>query len=95
VALDTAPTVRFADDGTVSGDTGCNTFSGGYTADGQTLDVGPLASTRRACSPESVMDQEAAILAALDSATTWTTTAQGVDLANAEGMTVLGLQPAG
>jgi heat shock protein HslJ len=49
----------------VSGNAGCNTFSGGYTLDGDTIAFGPLASTRMACA-DPVNAVESAYLAALD-----------------------------
>jgi heat shock protein HslJ len=59
------------DAGQVSGSSGCNTFSGPYTVSGpDSIDIGPLASTRMAC-PEPAMAFEASYLAALDGATTW------------------------
>jgi putative lipoprotein len=44
------PSATFAD-GTVSGSTGCNRFSGPYTLEGEALEIGPLASTRMYCPP--------------------------------------------
>ncbi len=63
-------TAVFAADGTVSGNGGCNSFSGAYTTDGNAITIGPLASTMMACA-EDVMQQEAAYLAALQSAATY------------------------
>jgi heat shock protein HslJ len=47
----------------VSGNTGCNTFSGDYSATSDTLTFGPIASTLILC--ENLAAQEQAILAAL------------------------------
>jgi heat shock protein HslJ len=55
--------IRF-DGASVSGDTGCNGFSGPYTADADSLAIGPVAVTARACDPD-VAGQEMAVLAAL------------------------------
>lgn len=41
----------------LSGQAGCNRFSGSYSQDGETLIVGPVASTRMAC-PGPAMDHE-------------------------------------
>lgn len=90
IALDTEITIEFDDEGRVTGDSGCNTFMGDYTLDGDTISVGPLASTRRAC-PDEVMDQETRFLAALESAATWTrerTTAQLRDDTDALALTM-------
>lgn len=41
--------VTFGEDGTATGSGGCNRFRGPYTVDGDTISVGPLASTRMSC----------------------------------------------
>jgi heat shock protein HslJ len=67
--------VRFDDDG-ISGFAGCNSFSGELDADGDSVRIGPLMSTRRFCGEDeepdgpSVMEQEAALLAALENSVT-------------------------
>ena len=75
VLAGTEPTVTFADGGRSSGnvtmDTGCNTARGDWKLDGNRLTIGPLATTLKACaSPEGVMDQETALVHALESAHT-------------------------
>jgi heat shock protein HslJ len=68
----TVVTVEFGSDGRVAGSGGCNQFSGTYTLDGDGLAIGPVVSTRMAClEPEGVGQQEAAYLAALARAATW------------------------
>jgi heat shock protein HslJ len=64
-------TATFGSDGTVSGSAGCNTYSGSYTVDGDAIEIGPLASTQKACEPTDLMTQEAAFLAAMENATTY------------------------
>ena len=64
-------TLVFAADGTFSGSTGCNRFTGTYTQDGSALTMKPGPMTMRACQ-ESVAAQEAAIVAALPSVTSFT-----------------------
>ena len=65
-------TASFGKDGTLSGNSGCNTFSGPYKLDGNQIGIGPLASTMMMCSdPAGVMDQETQYLAALQSAATY------------------------
>ncbi len=44
------PSATFTD-GTVGGSTGCNRFTGPYSVDGGSLEIGTLASTRMACAP--------------------------------------------
>jgi heat shock protein HslJ len=71
VVAGTEPTVTFADDGTLTVTTGCNAGGGDWELDGHDLSIGPLFHTMKACdSPRGVMDQEAAIYAALDAAAT-------------------------
>lgn len=43
------PSIVFAEDGSLSGTDGCNRLVGSWTADGDTVEFGPLASTRMAC----------------------------------------------
>lgn len=63
-------TLQFAADGaSVSGYGGCNQFSGPYTQNGASLQIGPLASTRRACLEPALNTQETAYFQALDSTT--------------------------
>ena len=62
--------------GSVSGSTGCNSFSGSYALDGSALTFGPLATTRMACE-ENLMVQEAAVLEALAGVSGWEIDADG------------------
>ncbi len=55
--------------GTVSGNSTCNNYSGGYTLDGSNISFGPTAGTMMMCI--SGMEQESAYLAALQSAQTY------------------------
>ena len=63
-------TFEFDTEGNIAGDTSCNRFGGSCAIDGNTLEIGPLRSTRRACQPE-VMQQEQNFLALLGAAATW------------------------
>jgi heat shock protein HslJ len=83
--VETEVTAEFADDGTLSGSSGCNTYSGSYTVEGDTVSIGPLASTRMACAdPEGVMDQEQQYLVALESAATWSIRGEILEFRNAD-----------
>jgi heat shock protein HslJ len=57
--------VVFSEDGTLNTNLGCNVGNGSYTTDGDTLDVGPLMTTKRACD-QSTSEVESAMLGALD-----------------------------
>jgi heat shock protein HslJ len=71
VALGSTITMEFDADGQVSGNGGCNQYSGGYSVDGSSISIGPLRSTMMACPDEAVGTQEAQFLAALDMVETW------------------------
>jgi heat shock protein HslJ len=57
-------------DGAISGTGGCNAMRGRATISGNTIVFGPIASTKKACTP-SVMDQETKFFSALRDARTW------------------------
>ena len=59
-----APTMTFAADGRFYGSTSCNRFNSSYSLDGNTLEVGNLAATKRACDP-GLMQQERRFLDAI------------------------------
>jgi heat shock protein HslJ/uncharacterized membrane protein len=61
-------TVMFGRDGQVSGRSGCNRYSGGYTLTGEGLTIGPLATTRMACPPPG-METEQQVLGLLGKVT--------------------------
>lgn len=50
--------ITFTAEGQAHGFGGCNNFTGRYRLDGATLEVGPLASTKKAC-PPAILNQEA------------------------------------
>ncbi len=64
------PTLTIADDGTVSGTTGCNSLTGSIPFDDTTFEPAPLGSTRMACEPD-LMDQEATVLRVLGDGPSW------------------------
>jgi heat shock protein HslJ len=66
---DSVPTLTL-DDGTASGFGGCNTFTGGYELDGDSITIGPLAATLMACEDDKSA-AEAAYLPALEAADAW------------------------
>ena len=71
---DTAVTIQFGADGTLSGTDGCNQFSTTFTQDGSNLTTNPAgASTMMAC-PEPIMAQATAFSAVLAATTSFTMT---------------------
>lgn len=86
VLLGPAVTMDFAATGTLSGSGGCNTYSGTYKVDGQSLTISPLQSTMMACAtPEGVMEQEAAFLTALQSTRSYKLEGTQLDLLDEKG----------
>lgn len=77
--------ITFADDGTLSGTAGCNRVLGSYTAGDGEISFGTIATTQMACmTPDGLMDQEAAIVAALESAATYSIEGDTLDMRTAE-----------
>jgi heat shock protein HslJ len=79
VSGDVTLTAEFTADG-VSGNGGCNQFNGPSTVDGQSITIGPLASTRAACPDEALQQQETDYFAALELATSFAVTGDRLDL---------------
>jgi heat shock protein HslJ len=66
----TTVNLEFRDDGTFGGSDGCNRYMSGYTLVGDTLTIGPLASTRMGCKgPQGAAEQASDYAAALSSVT--------------------------
>ncbi|MGL4648330.1 MAG: META domain-containing protein, partial [Caldilineaceae bacterium] len=69
----------------VFGSAGCNNFFGGFETSNQTIAIGPLGATMRFCTePEGVMEQEMAVIAALESAATYRIEGQDLWLRTAD-----------
>lgn len=64
----------------ISGNAGCNSYSGPYEVDGDAITIGPLASTRMACESDELTKQEADYLAALDLARSFAVVGDRLDL---------------
>jgi len=65
----------------VSGDSGCNTYSGPFETSGtDAITLGPLASTLRACADPAIGTQEQQYLAALELAKTYQVTGNELTL---------------
>ena len=77
-------TFEFDTEGNIAGDASCNRFGGTCTIEGNTMKVGPLRSTRRACEPE-IMQQETKFLALLATVTAWEIGAEGELVMRGEG----------
>jgi heat shock protein HslJ len=68
------PNLRLTLQQEARGETGCNSFSGRYQQRGDSLRMGPLASTRRACLDERMNRQEHAYVTALEATRSWKVT---------------------
>jgi len=66
---DAAPTITLTG-GQAYGTTGCNRYSGGYSLDGERIELGAIASTRMAC-PPPLDALELAFLEALGKTARW------------------------
>ena len=63
-------TVTFDDGGRAYGNGGCNHWFAPYTLDGDKLTFGPIGSTRKACAP-ALMEQEQRFFNALQTVQRW------------------------
>ena len=86
--------ITFAADGTVSGNTGCNSFAGTYEVDGAEVTIhGNVAATLMACEPDAqALEQQ--FLTALGNVTTWERSGQQVTLRGNNGEAQLTLTDA-
>lgn len=69
VAAGSEITAVFGEDGSLTGSSGVNTYSGTYTAEERTLAIDPAIVTTKMAGPEPLMQQEQKYLAALPKAT--------------------------
>jgi heat shock protein HslJ len=82
----TEPTITFAEDGEVTMETGCNTVGSSWELDGDGLTMGPPRTTLMACvEPPGVMEQEAALQLALESAARVEVAPRALTILDAEG----------
>lgn len=86
-------TAAFAE-GQISGSSGCNSYFGSYTLDGNSLQIGMVGSTMMACPGDGVMDQEIAYLGILQAVTEARLTEGRLELATADGRTLVFEPPA-
>ena len=83
------PTLEFGEDDAVHGSGGCNNFNGTYAVAGDSLTLGPLASTMMFCGEEEgVMDQESAFLSLLQSAAGYSFEGSELHILDGEGRVV-------
>ena len=91
---ETAITLEFQE-GQVAGSAGCNRYFGAVEIKGDTLSVGPVASTEMFCAaPEGLMDQETAFLQALNAAARFEVQGDELNFLDDTGQTTLAFAPA-
>ena len=90
VRADTEVTLSIAADLRAGGNGGCNNYFTEAGFEGPPLTFGPIAGTRMACSPE-IMDQEAALFAALEATVDYELSGDALKLFDAAGIPLVGL----
>ncbi len=80
-------TLAFSSDGRAEGSGGCNQFSGPVSVDGDAMTFGHIASTRKACVP-ALLDQEQKFLIALAGTRSYTLDGSTLTLLDASGRPV-------
>jgi heat shock protein HslJ len=78
-------TATFAEDGSVSGNTGCNLYRGSYSVAGSTITLSQLINTRRACIQPELNEQEQAFLRALEASASYELVGDRLTLSDAAG----------
>jgi heat shock protein HslJ len=93
VIIGTELTAFFNEDGQLTGSAGCNNYTAAYEVDGESIAIGPAATTRMMCNePEGIMEQEMEYLAALEMAASYEFEEDRLILLDAEGRRVVNYQ---
>jgi heat shock protein HslJ len=95
VIIGTEITANFGEDGQLTGSAGCNHYVAEYKTEGDSITISSaVATTRKACQEEGVMEQENAYLAALKTADTYKIEGANMEMRTADGAKVAGFQRA-
>lgn len=88
VSQGAAITIQFDGDGQAAGFGGCNSYSGQYTVQGGAISFGEIVSTLVACVEDDITQQEQQYLQALQTAESYTATANSLTISynNASGV---------
>lgn len=89
VVAGTTPTAKFGEDGRITGNTGCNGYGGTYEVRGDTITIGRLVSTRRACLDQNANEQERRFLAGLEAANRFRLSSDRLSIFSDRGRSVL------
>lgn len=90
---DTTVTLRFGDDGRLTGSAGCNRYFTSYSIEGALISIGHAGATRMWCNePEGIMDQEVGFLEALGLSANYEFEGDALNLFNSDGELLVVLQ---
>lgn len=89
----TTVTLTFGENATVSGSTGCNSYSASYTMNATAITIGPAASTLMYCPEEGVMEQENVYLRLLGTVKTYDVTGEVLTFFDENSTAVLVFEP--
>ena len=87
---DTRLTMEFGANGSLTGNSGCNSYTTSYQVNGSNITIGLPSGTQMLCeSPEGIMAQEAEFLAALQSASAFTLNGSRLEMRTAGGQNAI------
>jgi len=89
--FDTVPITAFFYDGTVSGFSGCNTYTGSYQSDGSSLTISGIVTTQLACD-EAATTRESTYLFNLGSVNGYTVQGKQLSLTGPQPMTFMDME---
>ena len=89
VVGESAVTLMLDEAGQLSGSGGCNSYSGAYELDNNTLSVDQVASTLMACADDTLMQQEIDYFAALQTGMSFEVNGDQLTLSSPDGQVVL------
>lgn len=82
-------TAAFESGGKMAGSAGCNRYFAGYAANGTSMTISGIGSTKMMCHEPDIMNQESAYLAALESVRGYQITGSTLVLAGSDGSPLL------
>jgi heat shock protein HslJ len=88
-AADVETSVVFGEDGTITGNVGCNGFGGDYEVNGDTITFGPISSTLMLCEDTAVGDQETVVLNTLIETVSFAIAGDTLTITSADGSSVI------
>jgi len=95
VIIGSTITAEFNEDGTLSGNGGCNNYSAQYEAGDESISIGVIASTRTLCPIQEESEQEQWYFTALENADTWRIDGDRLELRDEDGALQVSFQRTG